>query len=609
MNMKRFDMMRLVVVLIAVVCMMGMLTACGGKGDRHECTFGANVTVNVGTSAKCTEIQHTCTGCGKVEVVSSTKHSYEVSDPQVVYKGEEATGYKQVSTCKVCGYSYSRLLKESEITDAGLPSIEELNTKHVWTQTESEATKAEYEAYIGGEDTVPVDKGYIATYWKTVRSCSHCNETETVVQRRDVADPNYKPESGETTEPTIPDTDEGDKECKHTYETKTTAPTCTVKGYTQYTCSKCGASYTSDYKDATGHKYSNWTTKAATCTANGSKTRTCANCGKVETESIPATGHSFGSWSTTKKATCDTNGVKTRKCSKCSKEETETIAATGHNWDSGKVTTTPTSCSDMGIKTYTCKTCGKTKTEQIKGNHTFGEWKWEEYTFNNDGYNQVSHRKYRTCTKCGYKETDGTAAHYCAKGSVNHTVTTVKAGTCTTKATMRSTCKICGWYVEYEGKKGSHTIVDKKVHLSDYGAYTNELDATVSECTSCGTKSVVYHKGEGWSDYNRYRSKFSISQGSAYTVVPLTDDFALVDHPTWQTVRRNFVYDSEGYVKQFTVYWWYNGSRYSQVINCGEGQIEAWFAEYGLTATSANSSYTLRIYATEIRPYQIGYSG
>ena len=365
----------------------------------------------------------------------------------------------------------------------------------------------------------------------------------------------------------------------------------------------------SDENNACAHKYSNWTTKAATCTANGSKTRTCVNCGKVETESIPATGHSFGSWSTTKKATCDTNGVKTRKCSKCSKEETETIAATGHNWDSGKVTTTPTSCSDMGIKTYTCKTCGKTKTEQIKGNHTFGEWKWEEYTFNNDGYNQVSHRKYRTCTKCGYKETDGTAAHYCAKGSVNHTVTTVKAGTCTTKATMRSTCKICGWYVEYEGKKGSHTIVDKEVHLSDYGAYTNELDATVSECTSCGTKSIVYHKGEGWSDYNRYRVNFSVNSGNAYMAQPETDNFKAYEHPTWQTVRRDFVYDSEGYVKQFTLYWWYNGSRYSQVIKCGKGEIEAWFADAGLTATTANSCYIFRVYATEVRPYQIGYSG
>ncbi len=483
---------------------------------------------------------------------------------------------------------------------------------HMWTQTESEATKAEYEAYLGHEDTVSVDAGYIATYWKTVRSCSHCNETETVVQRRDVVDPNYTPDSGETgeTTPTIPEDNEGNKECEHQYEQKVTAPKCEAKGYTQYTCSKCGKSYTADYTEATGHKMSSWKTTDATCTKAGSKTRSCANCGKVETETIAAKGHSYGSWSTTKSATCDTNGVKTRKCSKCGNEETQTIAATGHAWDEGKVTTTPTSCSDMGIKTYTCQTCGKTKTEQIKGNHTFGDWQWEEYTFkHSSGGTYTSHRKYRTCTKCGYKETDGTADHICEKGSDNHTVTTVKEGTCTTKATMRSTCKICGWYVEYEGKKGSHTIKTETRHLTDYGAYTNELDANVQTCTSCGATDVSYVLGEGWSDYNRYRVRISYSKGNAYMgSAPVTSDTALLNNPTWQTVKRDFVYDSDGYVKQFTLYWWYNGSRYSQVINCGEGEVESWFANAGLTGGSGYT-YTIKCYGSYWAPYKVAYAG
>ena len=357
------------------------------------------------------------------------------------------------------------------------------------------------------------------------------------------------------------------------------------------------------------HNWSDWTVKKeATCTADGSEERTCSKCGEKE-QRAATTGHTMGSWSTTKKATCDANGVKTRKCSKCGHEETQTIAATGHNWDSGKVTTTPTSCSDMGIKTYTCQTCGKTKTEQIKGNHTFGEWKWEEYTFkHSSGGTYTSHRKYRTCTKCGYKETSG-SDHICQKGSDNHTVTTVKAGTCTTKATMRSTCKVCGWYVEYEGKKGDHTVKTETRHLTDYGAYTNELDAVVDTCTSCGATDVSYILGEGWSDYNRYRVTFGATKGSAYSMTPVTGDASLLDHPTWQSVKRDFVYDSEGYVKQYTQYWWYNGQRYSQVIKCGKGEIEAWFEEYGLVATSANSRYTIRIYGTEIRPYQISYSG
>jgi len=360
------------------------------------------------------------------------------------------------------------------------------------------------------------------------------------------------------------------------------------------------------------------TTLAATCDRDGSKTSVCKKCGDKVVESLKATGHRYGDWSIKTGASCENAGEKQRICTKCQASETEKIQATGHNWDSGKVTTTPTSCSDMGIKTYTCQTCGKTKTEQIQGNHTFGNWQWEEYTYTIDyGYTlpggsqyatHTSHRKIRICEKCDYKETDGTPNHPCTKGCANHTVTTVKEGTCTTKATMRSTCKVCGWYVEYEGSKGKCTWVDKKVHLSDYGPYTNELDATVSECTSCGDRSVVYHKGEGWSDYNRYRVNIGVTQGSAYAPAsPINDNMTLVDHPEWQTVKRDFVYDSDGYVKQFTIYWWYNGSRYSHVIKCGAGEIEAWFAQYGLTGSSS-SAWTVKIYGTYVQPYSVGYS-
>ena len=477
---------------------------------------------------------------------------------------------------------------------------------HMWTQTESEATKAEYEAFIGKADDVPVDEGYIATYWKTVRSCSHCNETETVIQRRDVVDPNYKPDDGGSTEPTIPEPDEGDKECEHKYETKTVAPTCTEKGYTQYTCSKCGKSYTSDYTNATGHKFGSWTTKAATCTTNGSKTRTCANCGKVETETIKATGHTMGAWSTTKKATCDTNGTKTRKCSACGHTETETIPATDHNWDEGKVTTTPTSCSDMGIKTYTCKTCGKTKTEQIKGSHTFGDWYYEEYTY--QAYSAsgklktyTSHRKVRVCSKCGYKETGGTPDHICKIGSANHTEKVIEAATCTQEALVRSTCTICGWYTDYRtGGTGAHTNKTETRHLTDYGPYTNELDAEISTCTVCGMTSTRFIYGEGWSDYNRYSVKLTFAQGNAETLS--------IENPTHQMVSRDFVYDSDGYVKQFTFYWWYNGQRYSQVIKCDKASMIAWFAEYGLN-TTGNESYIIKPDGRRVVPYKTTYTG
>ena len=52
----------------------------------------------------------------------------------------------------------------------------------------------------------------------------------------------------------------------HSYSTAVTAPTCTEKGYTTYTCS-CGESYVDDYTDALGHNYENGV---------------CTRCGAVE---------------------------------------------------------------------------------------------------------------------------------------------------------------------------------------------------------------------------------------------------------------------------------------------------------------------------------------
>ena len=70
-------------------------------------------------------------------------------------------------------------------------------------------------------------------------------------------------------------------------------PTCTRKGYTTYTCSRCGDSYVGDYADATGHDYAGVAT-APTCTEKGYTTYTCSRCGDSYKEDIDATGHNWG---------------------------------------------------------------------------------------------------------------------------------------------------------------------------------------------------------------------------------------------------------------------------------------------------------------------------
>ena len=58
-----------------------------------------------------------------------------------------------------------------------------------------------------------------------------------------------------------------EEECEHTYTSVVTDPTCTNKGYTTHTCTKCGDSYKDSYVNATGHEYE-----------DGS----CIHCGKTE---------------------------------------------------------------------------------------------------------------------------------------------------------------------------------------------------------------------------------------------------------------------------------------------------------------------------------------
>ncbi|MBR4309024.1 MAG: heparinase II/III family protein, partial [Oscillospiraceae bacterium] len=64
--------------------------------------------------------------------------------------------------------------------------------------------------------------------------------------------------------------------CYHEYDSSVvTAPTCTEEGYTTFTCSRCGHSYTGQTIAPTGHSYTGTVTKAPTLTAKGTMTYTC----------------------------------------------------------------------------------------------------------------------------------------------------------------------------------------------------------------------------------------------------------------------------------------------------------------------------------------------
>lgn len=82
-------------------------------------------------------------------------------------------------------------------------------------------------------------------------------------------------------------------DCEHTYKSVVTSPTCTERGYTTHTCSKCGDSYQDSYTDALGHSFGAWSVvQEATSTTSGLRERVCSVCQYKETETIPATGGS-----------------------------------------------------------------------------------------------------------------------------------------------------------------------------------------------------------------------------------------------------------------------------------------------------------------------------
>ncbi len=180
------------------------------------------------TDPTCTEKGYTtykCSDCGdtyKADFVDALGHNYNTSgkvEPTCTEKGYDT------HVCSRCGDTY----KDNFVDALG--------------------------------HTVVVDPAVAPDCTHTgLTEGSHCSVCNTVIKAQE----------------TVPATG-------HSYDKVVTAPTCTEKGYTTYTCSVCGDSYVADYVDALGHSYSEaefvWTEDSSaeygwTVTA----AKTCANC-------------------------------------------------------------------------------------------------------------------------------------------------------------------------------------------------------------------------------------------------------------------------------------------------------------------------------------------
>ncbi len=124
----------------------------------------------------------------------------------------------------------------------------------------------------------------------------------------------------------------------HDYKSAVTAPTCTDKGFTTHTCSRCSHTYTDNEIAAKGHTAG----AEATCTTN----QICTVCG---TELKGATGHNYKV--TVVNPTCTENGYTTHECLNCGDSFTDNeIAAKGHTAGAEATCTKPQICIECGVK-------------------------------------------------------------------------------------------------------------------------------------------------------------------------------------------------------------------------------------------------------------------
>ena len=229
---------------------------------------------HVWTDATCT-LPKTCADCGATEgEAKGHYHTSVVTDPTCTEKGY--TTY----TC-ACGDTY----KSDERAALGHawidPTCSSPKTCSVCKATEGEAKGHSYTSTV----TVPTctEKGY-TTYTCTCGDTYNGNETDELGHDWLNADC--------TTPKTCSVCKATEGEAKgHSYTSTVTAPTCTEKGYTTYTCT-CGDTYQGNESSALGHVYAESVT-APTCKKQGYTTHTC-ECGDTYKDSFTeALGHDW----------------------------------------------------------------------------------------------------------------------------------------------------------------------------------------------------------------------------------------------------------------------------------------------------------------------------
>ena len=445
-------------------------------GDSYVADYVNELGHTPGAAATCTEDQ-ICTVCQAV-VNSKLGHKYSgvVTSPTCTEKGY--TTY----TCSVCGDAYTA----DEVKELGHKAAEAVVENKV-------------------DPTCEAEGSYDSVVYCTV--CTNEMERETVVVEA----------------------------TGHSYEPVVTAPTCTEKGYTTYTCSACDDTYIADEVEATGHSYEAVVT-APTCLEAGYTTYTCPDCGDTyQADEVAALDHAWDEGVVLSAPDCatETAGQTEHTCTRenCGAKKIEEIPAVhtevidaavdytcttdgltegvhcevcgkiilaqevlpaAHRWNEGEIVAEPT-CTEEGSTTVTCTVegCGVTETQVIPATgHTEVEDPYVEETCETVGYEAGSH-----CSVCGetiVARKEIPAAHkfegepFCTAANVtcircNKTFTEIQPhdmlpATCTEP----STCQYCG-HTEGEALGHTEVIDDEEPVMCEESGWTEG-----KHCSVCG---------------------------------------------------------------------------------------------------------------------------
>ncbi len=219
-----------------------------------------------------------------------------------------------------------------------------------------------------------------------------------------------------------------------------------------------------------GHDYQVSASQDATCTEDGYTTYTCTKCGDSYTETITASGHAMGDWTTVTAPTCTEKGEERRDCANCDHYETREVEENGHKYQS--VVTAPT-CTEQGYTTHTCSVCGDSYVDSYveASGHAMGDWT----TVTAPTCTEKGEER-RDCANCDHYETREVEENGHKYQSV------VTAPTCTEQGYTTHTCSVCGdsyvdSYVAAHGHKYESEIVgNKEVFTCIYCEDTYEVE-------------------------------------------------------------------------------------------------------------------------------------